>query len=182
MGQDIETKPVRVTREEMYPKVGKATEPLRALIPIFGKKVIEDLVEGFKFGGRNFNLEIQGENNQYLKVSMEKPENSTLIRVTLVGDWQNKPEVPVGLSLVADYNGKFYRKRTPKDVDPIADIGKTLDPRAPFALASRGKDNYWYLRLPLREFPRGGEITAFICTSGEDVKKGETILAYVNPL
>ncbi len=185
MTQNPEAKPARVTREDMYPKVGDATEPLKAFIPIFGEKQIELLVEGFKSGGKNFHLEIRqitGEDLQELKVSMEKPENSTLIKVAMEGNWKDKPDVPVGLPLIADYTGKFYRLRHKDDTEPISEVGQVLAPRTPFALGFRGKYDNWFLRLPLRQFPKGGEITAFICVSGEDVKKGETILAYVNPL
>lgn len=183
MTQSPEARPARVTRGEMFPKVGVATEPLKSLIPTFTEKLVQSVIESFDHGATKTELELigTGENPQTLKVRIEKPGDGLALRINMEGDWENKPNVPVGLPLIADYSGKFYRKRHLKDVDPISEVSQILAPRAPFALASRGKNNYWFLRLPLREFPKGGEIMVFVCTSGEDVKKGETILAYINP-
>lgn len=186
MAQTTETSPeriIRVTREEMFPKVGEPTEPLKALVPTFTEKLIQGVIESFDHGctGTELKLIGTGEHPQTLIVRIEKPEEGLSLRVTVEGDWENKPHVPAGLPIIADFKGKFYRKRKPEDPDPIAEVGTILEPRTPFGLGSRGKNNYWYLRLPSREFPKGGKVAAFVQPSGEDVEKGQTILLYVDP-
>ena len=174
----------RVTREEMFPKVGEATESLKALMPTFGEGLVMQVITTFSQGVTKASLELTGtgKNPQTLKVSIEKPEQGLTLRVAMEGDWEDKPNVPVGLPLIADFKGKIYRRRKPEDADPIAEVGAILNPRDPFALGSRGKNTYWLLRLPPRQFPNGGRITQFMVPSGEDVEKGETILAYIDPL
>lgn len=174
----------RVTPDEMYGRVGSAEDPLRALIPTFGDRLIESLVAGLRSGVRRAELELigQGDQPQTLKVKIERDGEGDTLRVTMEGSWEDRSEIPVGRPIYADFEGKFFRFRKPADPDPIAEVGNILEPREAYGLAFRGKSDYWYLRLPPTEFPKGGRITAFMHTNGLDVQRGQSILLYVDPL
>lgn len=175
----------RVTREEMFPTVGDSTDALKALIPTFTEKLIESVVDALKNGGvKRVELELSGEgkNPQTLKVNIDREGEGGLLAVRLGGDWQNKPNVPTGLPIIAEYDGKFWRYIKPNEPDPIAEVGNILAPRDAFGLATRGKSDRWYLRLPGDKFPNGGRITTFIQANGTDVEKGKTTLLFVEPI
>lgn len=174
----------RVTPDEMYGGVGQAVDPLKALIPTFGERLIESLVEGLKSGVRRAELELigQGQKPQTLKVNIERDKDGDVLKVTMEGNWEDKPKIPAGRPIYAEFEGKFFRFRKPEDPDPIANVGNILEPRGAYGMAFRGKSDYWYLRLPPREFPKGGRITAFIHPNGLDVQRGQSILLYVDSL
>lgn len=183
-GGEIE-QPRRVTREEMFPIVGEPTDTLKALIPTFTEKLVESVVDALKNGGvRRVELELigTGKKPQTLKVNIEREGEGGLLAVRLGGDWQNKPNVPIGFSVTADYEGKFWRYRNPDEPNPIAEVGMILSPRDAFGLATRGKTDRWFLRLSGDKFPRGGRITAFTHANGADVEKGKTTLLFVEPI
>lgn len=180
-----ERKGQRVTRAEMFPRVGESTDALQALIPTFTEKLVESVVDALKNGGvKRVELELNGtgKNPQTLKVNIDREGEGGLLAVRLSGDWQNKPNVPVGLPVIAGYDGKFWRYIKPGEPDPIAEVGNILAPRDAFGLAARGKNDRWYLRLPEDKFPKGGRITAFTQANGTDVEKDKTTLLFVEPI
>ncbi len=176
----------RVTREEMYPSAGKPTQPLKALIPTFGEIIITGLTEGLESGqlaSATLRLTHQGENPQVFEAIIKgKNVTGNNLEIELTGDWQTSIELPKGLPLIADYEGKFYRKIKPEDNLPIAEEGTVLEPNGAYAFAMQGKDRRWFLKLPPADFPRGGKISRFVQPDGIDVIKGESILLYVEPI
>lgn len=175
----------RVTREEMFPKVGEPTDVLRALVPTFTEKLVDAVVDSLKNGGaKRVELELigSGEKPQTLRVKIEREGEGGLLAVRMEGDWKNKPDIPEGLPVTADYVGKFWRFRSPNEPDPIAEVGMILSPRDAFAMATRGKTELWLLRLSGTRFPNGGRITAFTHPNGADVEKGKSTLLFVEPL
>src|SRR5437667_292760 len=130
MANDGGEKEPRVTRAEMFPKVGEATEPLKALIPTFTEGLVMGVIASFDHGANRTILELTGtgDHPQTLRVAIEKPGDGVALKVTMEGDWENRPNVPVGLPIIADYKGKFYRNVRPEDNDPIAEVGAILNP------------------------------------------------------
>lgn len=173
----------RVTRDEMYGIVGEPTEVLKALVPTFSEKLIADVIEGFNQGGREASLVLIGEGKgaQRLIVKITRPAEGTVLRVVMKGNWASKPDVPLGLPIFSEFNGKFYRSGKP-DTPPVAEIGAILEPRGAYGLAFRGKSDLWYLRLSPGDFPNGGRITAFVQSNGAEVEARKSILLYVDPL
>lgn len=173
----------RVTREEMYGKVGEPTEPLKALIPVFGKDLIEAVINGLSNGARRVELQLigEGEHPQTLNVKMERPGSGRLLKVTMEGDWSPGTEVPEGLPISAGFEGKFFRYMKPGEPRPIAEANVDLKPGDPYGLAMQGKSNIWLLRADPKVFPDGGRISAFIQVNGADVEPGSTLL-YIKPL
>lgn len=174
----------RVSREEFYPKVGEATESLKALMPTFGERLIEVLIEGLNHGVSSAELELvgNGANPQTFRVKIAREGVGSHLRVRLEGDWESTEVIPSGLPLIADYDGAFFRKMRPEDEEPITKEGTILEPDSPIGLASAGKGKYWLWRLPPADFPNGGKLTQFIHPSGEDVAKGQSIICYVEKL
>lgn len=177
---------LRVTREDMYPLVGEPTASLKALIPTFGEKIVEALIDGLKSGSLSsarLMLTHQGNNPHTLEanISGSKPDGS-ILNIELIGDWASQTQIPKGLPVTANYEGKFFRKMKPADLDPIAKDGQVLEPNDPFALAMQGKNKRWFLKLPPTDFPRGGRISQFAHPDGQDVVRGQSILLYVEPL
>ncbi len=176
--------PGRVSRQEFYPIVGPAVQKLELLVPTFHEKLLKVLAEvlttsGIQNGAITYNHLVEGEVHQSIQVVLgELPTNGGHLLMEFGGDWTVQPEVIRGLPIIANYDGAFFRKRSDKEIEPITKEGDILGPDDPFGLAAAGKDNYWLLYLPPREFPDGGRITKFVAVSGEDVETGKTTLCY----
>lgn len=176
----------RVSREEFYPRVGQPAEALKALIPTFGEGIIGALIGALDHGVTKAELELvtQGDTTQTLRVIIETPieTGSSHLRVRLEGDWANQEGISSGLPLIADYDGAFFRKMRPDDPEPVTKEGMLLGPDDPIGVASKGKGNFWMYRLPRGEFPNGGRLNRFIQPDGGEVRRGESIICYVERL
>lgn len=176
--------PGRVTRQEFSPIVGEAVQKLELLVPTFHPKLLATLAEvltasGIQQGTITYNHFVEGTVHQSIQVVLsELPANGGQLLMEFNGDWTIQPEIIRGLPILANYDGAFFRKRSDKELEPIAKEGDFLGPDDPFGLASAGKGNYWLLYLPVREFPDGGRITRFEGVSGDDVEVEKTILCY----
>ena len=173
----------RVSQEEFYPKVSTSTERLKALVPTFGAKIIDAVSEGINSGHlrkADLTLESTGNTPQRLSVSLVGKNSGKELTIVLSGDWERGQEVPEGAPLLANYNGRFWRKAKPDEEDPIAKDRDFIGRDGVIGVASASKVQVWLLRLPPNEFPNGGGINKFLIGNEGEDKKREKNIFYVD--
>lgn len=174
----------RVTQSDVYPQVGEAAEKLKAVIPIFGKDIVDAVTKSITTGQvRHGEIELTSlsEPRQMLKVSFDNPDGSEDIKVTLTGDWQKNTDLNLDNPLFSPVDGIVYRKRQPTDEKPIVEEGQKIDPEGAICAISQTKNNIWHLQLPSDKFPKGGILTKFVIPDGKEVKKGG-IICYIKKI
>jgi len=176
-GKHKEEKLPRVLPSEMYPIVEEEAEKLKAVVPVFGKELVETIINAIKTDQiKKGELELVNTNpSQTIKVVFENTQGSKKLKILLKGDWEKNTEIPLGNPLNSPVKGIVYRKRQPQDKEPIVKIGKSLAPGDAICAISQTKNNIWYLYLPAAEFPQGGILTKFVIPDGGEVEKNQTI-------
>lgn len=168
----------RVAQSDVYPHVGEASEKLKAVIPVFGKDIVNAVIKSITTGQvRHGEIELISltDPKQKVKVSFDNSVGSNDIKIRLSGDWHLSQDISVDNPLFSPANGIVYRKRQPSDEKPIAEEGQTIEPGGSICAISQTKNNIWHLQLPSDKFPKGGILTKFVIPDGKEVKKGEVI-------
>lgn len=172
----------RISKDEIYPEVGNTAEKLAAAIPVFGEELVNAVVNALNSGQireATITLESTGENPQKLGIRLTNPTGENNLDIVFTGDWNQKEKQKEGNPLIANYDGRFWRRENPEATEPIAKEHDFILPDGRIGMASAGKNQIWALRLSKDTFPQGGEITQFPIEDGAEVKKGETVLCYV---
>jgi biotin carboxyl carrier protein len=168
----------RVTLADVHPVVGEAAEKLKAVVPVFGEKLVDAVLSAINSEQvRHGELELTSltDPKQKIKVSFDNVMGSKDISVRLTGDWKQVTDITLDNPLFSPVKGIVYRKRQPTDEKPIAEEGQVIEPGGAICAISQTKSNIWYLQLPLDKFPKGGILTKFVVDNGSEVEKNGTI-------
>lgn len=168
----------RVGAAEVFPQVGEAAEKLKAVVPVFGDGIINAVISAVSSKQvRRGELELISQTDpvQKIKAVFENPTGSKDIKISLQGDWDLAGDINLDNPLFSPVKGIVYRKRSPAEEKPIAEIGQKIEPNGPICAISQTKNNIWYLQLPTDIFPKGGILTKFEIPDGKEVEKGGVI-------
>lgn len=175
----------RIRKPEFYPLVGDPLENLKAIGNVFGERgarIAQDIIDGVRTGeitDASLELRVKGEDAPRLYIALHRSGEGHDVFVSLSGDWKTREEIPQGYPLIANFDGKFFRKMSSTAEKEIAQEEDIILPDGPIGVAMAGKTNRWLYRLPPREFPKGARLLRFTQQDGEPVVKGETIICYV---
>jgi biotin carboxyl carrier protein len=168
----------RVAAADVHPIVGEAAEKLKAVVPVFGEKLVNAVLAAINTEQvRHGELELTSltDPKQKIKVAFDNVLGSKDISVRLTGDWQQVADVTLDNPLFSPVKGIVYRKRQPTDEKAIAEEGQVIEPGGAICAISQTKNNIWYLQLSLDKFPKGGVLTKFVVPNGKEVEKNGTI-------
>jgi hypothetical protein len=168
----------RVGPSELYAQAGDASDKLKALIPVFGEGIIKAIAEAVSSGlirHGEMTLTHNGQHSQTLTVVFENPGGKQDLQIRLTGDWEENADTALDTPMFCPVKGIVYRKRQRSDEAEIAQEGNLIQPGSPICAISQTKSNIWYLELPADKFPKGGILTKFVISDGQEAEKGSTI-------
>jgi hypothetical protein len=190
-GQDPSFEAKRPGPDEYFPKVGRPEQTIRAIKPVFGEELVDLITKQMVQGPirlAKLTLKNTGPEPQELSVEMVKPEGSSLLEIELSGDWGQ--EIVSGVPLIAPFTGKVFRARNPqewKEDKPISKENDRIEPGAPIAISSTGKNVFFPFSLSEREFPNGARLLRFSPEfnpndGSMDVTKDESVVCFVEKI
>lgn len=181
--QGVRERLERITPDDYETVVGKPEEVLKRGIPDFGARVIEGMTEAVRGGLQHAEMVIvsfkDGKPDTAHGFRLTNPDGNDprTMQVAMAGDWREGEQVPPGRSI--EIKGKdekltylrLFRRLNPQ-AEPLAEVGKWIEPNGAIMVGMKGKKAKIILILPKVEFPKGGTVTAILVP---DDPKGHAI-------
>ncbi len=168
--------------------VGNPINALNRARPDIGDVATGALIDGVNKGAIN-KLRVTVGNtatNAFKEINVEGAEGPKEVDVFMAGDWREEELVPAGHPLMVSEKDKklqLYRRINPSATRPLVEVGDVLEANDPLLIGMKGKKNRKPLRLPKKQFPQGGKVTAIFVPDTKDGLNlsGGEIFAYVDP-